>query len=164
MREYPLSPIITAGMTTPPQPTQEPRRPVSTPTVVAIFGDPVVGRALALLLQGSHYGARFLPTSSLSEPGSLEGISLLLLTPTWELDADRREALMASLRDASDAAKAPILELTSSFEGPRSGHARLKPDDIVSWPCSTEELVRRIQAALIIDPDGISASSGSEGV
>jgi hypothetical protein len=133
--------------------------------VVAICGDPVVSRTLALLLQGSLYDARFLTASALGEPGSLEGVRLLLLTPTWELDADRREALMASLRDASDAAKAPILELTSSFGGARNGHLRLRPDHIVYWPCSTEELKRRIQAALLTDPDGLprSATSGSEG-
>ena len=133
--------------------------------VVAIFGDPVVGRALELLLRGSFYEVRYLATPTLSEPGSLEDIRLLLLTPTWELDADRREDLMASLRDASAAANAPILELTSSFERARNGHAPLKPDYVVSWPCSTEELERQIQAALLTDPDGLarSATSGSEG-
>ncbi len=133
--------------------------------VVAICGDPVVGRTLALLLQGSNYDARFLTTLSLSEPGSLEGVRLLLLTPTWELDDGRREVLLASLRDASDAANAPILELTSSFGGARNGHARLRSDHIVSWPCSPEELERRIQAALLADPGDLpnSATSGSEG-
>ena len=133
--------------------------------VVAICGDPVVGRALALLLGGSNYDARFVPTSSLGEPGSLEGVRLLVLTPTWELDADSREVLLASLRDASEAAEAPILELTSSIGGARNGHARLRPDHIVSWPCSPEELERRIQVALLTDPHGLprSATSGSEG-
>ena len=56
--------------------------------VVAICGEPVVGRTLALLLGGSNYDARFLTASSLGEPGSLEGVRLLVLTPTWELDAD----------------------------------------------------------------------------
>ncbi len=106
-----------------------------------------MGRALALLLRSSLYDARFLTTSSLSDPGSLEGVRLLLLTPTWELDADRRAALLASLRDASDAAEAPILELTSSPE--RNGHTHLRPEHMVPWPCSTEELERRIQAALL---------------
>jgi hypothetical protein len=131
--------------------------------VVAICGDPVVGRTLALLLRGSLCDARFLTTSSLTDPESLEGIRLLLLTPTWELDADHREDLLALLRDASDAAKAPILELSSSFGRARNGHARFRPDQIVSWPCSTEELERRIQAVLLADPDGLprSAASGS---
>jgi hypothetical protein len=129
--------------------------------VVAICGDPVVGRALALLLRGSLYDARFVATSSLGEPGSLEGVRLLLLTPTWEMDADRREALVASLRDASDAVKAPILELTSDSGEARNGHARLRPDHIVAWPCSTEELERRIQAALLADPENLPRSATS---
>ncbi len=116
--------------------------------VVAICGDPVVGRALALLLRSSLYDARFMTTSSLDEPGSLEDVRLLVLTPTWEMDADSREVLLASLRDASEAAEAPILELTSDSRGARNGHARLRPDHIVSWPCSPEELERRIEDAL----------------
>ena len=123
--------------------------------VVAICGDPVVGRALALLLRSSLYDARFMTTSSLDEPGALEDVRLVVLTPTWELNAGGCEALLASLRDRSDAPKVPpILELTSSSGGARNGHARLRPDHTVSWPCSTEELERRIEAALLTDPDG----------
>jgi hypothetical protein len=131
--------------------------------VVAICGDPVVGRVLALLLRSSLYAARYLTASSLSEPGAVEGVRLLVLTPTWELDADGCEALVASLRGASNAAEAPILELTSDPRGARNGHARLRPDHIVSWPCSPEELERRIEAILLADPDGLprSAASGS---
>jgi hypothetical protein len=127
--------------------------------VAAICGDPVVGRTLALLLRSSHYDARFLTTSSLGERGSLEGVRLLLLTPTWELDAEHRESLLASLRGASEA---PILELTSAA---RNGEARARPEHTVPWPCSTEELERRIQAALLADAEGlaISSASGSEG-
>ena len=123
--------------------------------VVAICGDPVVGRTLVLLLRSSLYDARFMTTSSLDEPGSLEDVRLVVLTPTWELNAGGCEALLASLRDRSDAAKVPpILELTSSSGGARNGNARLRPDHTVSWPCSTEELERRIEAALLTDPDG----------
>ena len=133
--------------------------------IVAICGDPVVGRTLALLLRSSLYEARFMTTSSLDEPGALEDVRLVVLTPTWELNAGGCEALLASLREASDAAKVPILELTSSSGGTRNGHARLRPDHTVSWPCSTEELERRIEAALLTDPDGLPRAdpSGSEG-
>jgi hypothetical protein len=133
--------------------------------VVAICGDPVVGRALALLLRSSLYDARFLTTSSLSEPASLEGVRLLVLTPTRELDADHRETLLASLKGASDIAEAPILELASSTGGARNGHARLRPDHIVSWPCSTEELERRVEAVLRTHPGDLpgTATSVSEG-
>ena len=122
--------------------------------IVAICGDPVVGRTLALLLRSSLYDARFMTASSLDEPGSLEDVRLVVLTPTWELNAGGCEALLASLRDRSDAAKVPILELISASGGARNGHAWLRPDHTVSWPCTTEELERRIEAALLTDPDG----------
>jgi hypothetical protein len=151
-------------MTAPRQPYEEPSRPAAAPMVVAICGDPIVGRALALLLQSSLYDARFLTSSPLSDAGSLEDVQLLLLTPAWELYADRREDLLALLGDKSDAAEMPVLELTS-FGAGRNGHARLRPEHTVSWPCSTEELERRIQAALLTDPGDLSsfAISGSEG-
>jgi hypothetical protein len=133
--------------------------------VVAICGDPIVGRALALLLRSSLYDARFLTSSPLSEPGSLVDVQLLLLTPMWELYAGHREDILALRGDESEAAEIPVLELTSSFGAGRNGHARLRPEHTVPWPCSTEELERRIQAALLTDPGDLSnfAISGSEG-
>ncbi len=139
-------------MVQPRQHFEQPHLPAK--TVLAICGDPVVGRALALLLRSSLYDARFLTASSLGEPASLEGVRLLVLTPTWELDAEGRAALVASLRGASAAAAAPILELTSSTGEARNGEARLKPEHTVPWPCTTEELERRIQAALLAAPAG----------
>ncbi len=142
-------------MVTPRQHLDQPHPPAQ--TVLAICGDPVVGRALALLLRSCLYEVRFLPVSSLSEPVALEGVRLLLLAPTWDLDAERREVLLASLRDASAATGAPILELTSSTGEARNGIARLRPEHVVPWPCTTEELERRIHAALL------AASAGSNG-
>ena len=138
----------------PRQPTEEPYPLTPARIVVTICGDPVVGRALTLLLRSCLYEARFQPVSSLSEPGALEGVGLLLLTPTWDLDAEGRAALMASLRDASAAAAAPILELASSTGGSRNGVAPLRPEHTVPWPCTTEELERRIEAALAAAPVG----------
>ena len=122
--------------------------------MVAIFGDPVVGRALELLLQGSLSKARFVPTSSLGEVGSLEGVRLVLLTPKWESNAGRREALLASLRAASGTAELPILELTTPSGGALQGEAGRRPEHTVSWPCSTEELEHRIEGALLAHPGG----------
>ena len=139
-------------MVPPRQPLDQPHLPAQ--TVLAICGDPVVGRALTLLLRSCLYEARFLPVSSLSEPGALEGVRLLLLTPTWDVDAERRAALLAALRCASAAAGAPILELTSSTGEARNGVAPLRPEHTAPWPCSTEELERRIQAALLAAPAG----------
>ena len=168
------------------QPVEDPRRQVSAPIVVAICGDPIVGRALALLIRSSLYDPRFLSTSSLNEAGALEGIRLVLLTPRWELDAGRREDLLASLGASlgaalgseAGAAQVPILELTSSLRGARNGEARngearLGLEHTVSWPCSTDELERRIEEALLATmaksngharPAASSAgSAGSEG-
>ncbi len=135
------------------QPIEDTPYPASARTVfVAVSGDPVVGRALVLLLQGPRYDVRFVPASSLGEPGVLEGVGLVLLTPTWELNGEDRDALVAALKGA---AETPILELTSSFsEETRNGDARVGPEHAVPWPCSTEELERRIQAALLADPGG----------
>ncbi len=131
--------------------------------MVVICGDPVVGRALVLLLQRSRYDARFSPCASLVEPGALEGVRLLLLTPTWEINAERRQALLASLRTASSAVGAPILELRSSSER-RIGEDQSGSEHIVPWPCSPEELERRIEVLLAgTDPLPCSAASASEG-
>ena len=134
---------------------------------MAICGDPVVGRALVLLLRGSHYDARFLPASSLIEPGLLEGVRLVLLTPTWEFNGARRESLLASLRASSGVAEAPVLELSSSYSERRNGdgEAGVGSEHIVPWPCSPEELERRVEAALLAGADGLpkAAASGSEG-
>jgi len=90
---------------------------------VAVCGDPVVGRALVLLLQDPRYDVRFVPTSSLSALGSLKGAQLVLVTPTWELNGESRDAFLATLRRALGAAEPPILELTSSA-GAQNGEAR----------------------------------------
>ncbi len=152
------------GMIPPRQPIEEINYPA--PGVLAICGDPVVGRALVLLLQGPLYDVRFMPTSSSSVPGSFEGVRLVLLTPMWELNAERREDLLASLRSAALAAQAPILELTSaSGGGARNGEARVGLNQTVPWPCSTEELERRIQAALLAVPaesNGLARTAVSE--
>jgi hypothetical protein len=130
--------------------------PGSSRATLAVFGDPIVGRALVLLLRGFRYEVRFLPASSSFssiEMGSLEDISLVLVAPTPCLSAGRREDLLASLEKEAEAARVPILELV----GPSSlGRMRDEEDGgtgrrlkrAVPWPCGIEELVRRIEAAL----------------
>jgi hypothetical protein len=90
----------------------------------------------------------------------LEGVELVLLTPTWELNGEGRDALLASLRNRPGAAETPILELTSTFsEGTQNGDVRVGPEHTAPWPCSTEELERRIQGALLAAPgasDGLA--------
>ena len=88
---------------------------------LTILGDPVVGRALMLLLRGSGYETKFVPASSLSQHLALTGSDLLLLTPTPELSAQRREALVALLRERTSSAEIPVLELSTppSQEAPK---------------------------------------------
>ena len=91
---------MSAGMAAPRQPIEELSRSASTPIVLAICGDPVVGRALVLLLRSSLYDTKFISISFLSDAGALEGVRLVLLTPMWEFYGGDHEALSAPLRAA----------------------------------------------------------------
>jgi hypothetical protein len=120
---------------------------------LAICGDPVVGRLLVLLLEDSGYEVRFLPRSSLNEPEVLEGVRLLLLTPTPELSSKRREALLSSLEDIQEATGLIVLELVTPSEERRREEARGEPWHLVPWPCRLPELKQRIEAALLATSD-----------
>ncbi len=83
----------------------------------------------------------------MNEPGVLEDVRLLLLTPTPKLSTKQREAFLASLSDALGTAKIPVLELTTLSEDTREGGARDESWYPVPWPCRIEELEQRIEAA-----------------
>jgi hypothetical protein len=117
-------------------------------TTLVVSGDAVVGRALTLLLRGSRYDTKFVPTSSLSEAGVLEDVQLLMLVPTPELDTDHREALLGSLRDVAGAGKIQILELVPLSGEDQEGETWDKAWHMVLWPCEIEELERRIEMIL----------------
>jgi uncharacterized integral membrane protein len=125
------------------------RCPDSTPTILAIFGDPVVGQALALLLRGFRYDALLLPASSSSDLKLPEYARLLLVTPTPQLDSEQREAFLSLLEDKANAARIPLLKLVNFSEEPGDGDARTKLKHTVSWPCGIEELKRQIEGALL---------------
>jgi hypothetical protein len=124
------------------------RCPLSAPVSIAVCGESVVGRALVLLLKDSYYDVKFLPAASLREPGSLEGIRLLVLTPTPEWSSGNHEYLLTALEDDVVAADIPILELVTSPERRQDAGARVESRQRVLWPCSTEELKRRIETIL----------------
>ena len=109
---------------------------------LAICGEPVVGRALALVLRGPRYDTRFVSASSPGEVASLEGVRLLLLAPTPGLSAVRREALLADLAKVTAMADIPMLELVASSKRAEQRHAQM------TWPCSAEQLERCIEAVL----------------
>jgi hypothetical protein len=119
---------------------------------LTILGDPVVGRALMLLLRGSGYETTYLPASSLlSQHLPLTSSDLLLLTPTPELSAQRREVLVALLRERTRTAKMQVLELATALsqETPK-GAMEGERWHYVSWPCRIEELERSIDATLSV--------------
>jgi hypothetical protein len=124
---------------------------VSAPVSIAVLGDPIVGRALTLLLCGPRYDAKFVPTSSVGEPGPLDGAQLVLLAPTPGLSHRRRRALVMSIVSGSAAAGVPILELIGSPVGAQDGDAAVGSGRVVPWPCFLQELERHIEAALLAD-------------
>lgn len=120
----------------------------STRATLAVCGDPVICRALVLLLRTPDYDVGYLPVASLGAPGSLADVQVLLLA--LERDAQRRKATLDLVNRATAGAEVQVLELGHAFEG-RSGQRKEKPvwsDGTVPWPCSTEELQRRIEDAL----------------
>ena len=131
------------------------------PVAVAICGEPVVGRALALLLRGPRYDTRFVSASSLGEVDSLDGVHLLLLAPTPGLSAVRREALLAALAEVTAVADIPMLELVAFPERVEPRHAQMP------WPCSAEQLERFIDAVLLArdceEDQGEGLRAGSPG-
>jgi hypothetical protein len=126
--------------------------PLSAPVSIAVCGELVVGRALVLLLLDTHYDLEFLPAASLREPGSLEGIRLLLLTPTPGWSSGYHENLLTALNDDPVTADIPILELVTSPERTPDAGARVESRQRVLWPCSTEELKRHIATTLCSIP------------
>ena len=122
------------------------------PSGIVISGEPLGSRVLALLLQDDGFQVKFLPLASLSEPGALEDVQLLLLTPTREaLSTEERKALVASLKQKPRELELIVMELISLSE---EGHVEEEAQELqlhkVLWPCSINELERRIEAALLI--------------
>jgi hypothetical protein len=79
---------------------------------------------------------------------ALRDVRLLVLTPTPELSIERRNALLASLKEASEAAQMPVLVLVTPCEERLEEAAWGKLWDRVSWPCRTSDLAWHIEAAL----------------
>jgi hypothetical protein len=116
---------------------------------LGICGESIVGRALTILLRGSGYKVRFLLAQSFGEPQqALKDVHLLVLAPTPELSTERRNALVSSLKETSEAANMPVLELVTSFEARRE-EAGNESWHLVAWPCRTGDLEWWIIAACL---------------
>jgi DNA-binding response OmpR family regulator len=126
-----------------------PRKQASGPSDLVVTGDPLGSRILALLLRDSGYRAKVLPTSSLDEPGVLQDIRIVVLTPRWELSStEQREALLASLKERSSDMGLIVVELTTLSEEWHTEGLQELPSHKVPWPCRISELEQRIEAAL----------------
>jgi hypothetical protein len=125
----------------------------SGPSGIVISGDPLASRILALLLQDSRYQAKSLPIASLNEPGLLEDVQLLLLTPTQELSTEERKALLASLKEMPRETELIVMELIRHSEERReeeeAQELQSHKSHKVPWPWRIDELERRIEAALL---------------
>jgi hypothetical protein len=122
----------------------------SVPINLAVYGDPIVGQALTLLLRGCRYNVKFLSTSSLEESEALADVRLLILTPKVQLSTKCYENLLAALKNEIVATKTPILELVISPE--ENCVLPTQEDRFVlaaPWPCRIEELEQHIEAALL---------------
>ena len=97
---------------------------------------PLIGPRL--LLRGCRCEARFLlPASSLGEPGSLEGVRLLPVTPMPVLSAERGGTFSAPFGEAPRIAELAVLEPILSPGGALiiRGGARAESERGVPWRC-----------------------------
>lgn len=131
---------------------------------LAVCGDPVICRALVLILQCPDYDVKYVPTASLGAPGALGGVQVLLLA--LERDGERRREILELLEEATDGSEIRVLELSAAFEiGPERPRERAWAEGKIPWPCSTEELKRHIKIALTDGPPtgGVARGSAGEG-
>jgi hypothetical protein len=111
--------------------------------IAILGGDVLVGRSLGVALQSVGYEARYLNGTITDEPAELpEEVKLVILAP--RMNAGRREAFLSNMRKSA-MAELPVLELATVLDEVR---AEQEGVGLVAWPCSTEELVRRIEVAL----------------
>lgn len=120
----------------------------STPTIL-VWGDPVVGRALVLLLGGLCYDARLVTAACLSDRQSLEGVRLLLLTPMPKESTQRYKILATLSTNTRRDIKVPVLELVTGFVGAQEEGLANRSKYVMPWPSRTEELEQRIHSILL---------------
>ena len=115
--------------------------PEARTNVAILSGDPLVGRALELLLQGAGYEVRLLEEPDASRVEDLlGGIDVLILDRG--LTNGRREGFLGAMAGTLETATIPVLSLSPGSEGTSA-----EEDRVVPWPCRIEDLVREIEAA-----------------
>ena len=110
-------------------------------TVAILSGDPLVGRALELLLKGAGYEVRLLAEpDAIRMEDLLHGVDVLMLDRS--LTNGRREDILGALATTLETATIPVLSLSPGSEATSD-----EEDRVVPWPCKIEDLVREIEAA-----------------
>lgn len=105
-----------------------------------------MGEALEVLLQTAGYRAQFLPEPVMDELGELLMDSqLLVVAPA--LSAERQKTFLEMMLSSATPVNIPILELL-----PVDGERRFLGGHVLLWPCSTKELRRAVDAALLAQP------------
>jgi len=112
--------------------------------VIVVGGDPVMGRSLEAMLQAAGYDVCFQPEPLADGLGEVLADSRLLLVAPG-LNAESRRALTDVV--VSSATKIPVLELLPANGGEVVGIQQRV--GVAPWPCSVEELQRRVLAALL---------------
>ena len=126
--------------------------------MVIFGGDRLVSRSLEWSLTNAGCDAcfRYEPPGPDGLVGSLAGVRLVLFAP--RIGPKRREALLDGLRSVPVTARLPVLELAPLLDENRPVREGVR---LVAWPCSTDELLRHIAAALT-DTDDHPAQSNAE--
>ena len=119
--------------------------PVLAGAIAVLGGEPIVARALEVLLTSAGYDARVVGDLGNGDPGqALDGARLLLLAPTVE--AGMPGTLAYEIKALAILAKLPVLTLvTTTSEHPQQEDGAY----YVPWPCRMAELAREIDAALL---------------
>ena len=135
--------------------------------VVILGGGALVGRALELLLRSADCNVRFLGEPSLSRPslhvseldgpGPLDEVRLLILAPG--ASAGCREDALALIGARTAEARIEVLEL-----GDDRQEALFGAWEVLPWPCRTEDLKRRVMAALLEGPGTSQGGWGPPGL
>lgn len=113
-------------------------------TIAILGGNPVVARALEILLRGVGYEVRFLGEPQAFEVEDLpEVVDVLLLGS--DLSSEYREDFLGAMASALKTASIPILSFSLGLTGTLAGEERW----LVEWPCRTEDLAKQIEAALL---------------
>jgi hypothetical protein len=121
------------------------QREAGSVNIAILGGDLLVGRALEVALQGVGYDTRYLNGTFTDEPAELpEDVKLVIFAP--RMNTERRKAFLSNMRNSAAMSGLPVLELATVLKEVR---AEQEGVGLVAWPCSTEELVRRIEAALL---------------